>query len=136
MPAARWQTTLTEARRAPLPFALLSFSYAAYFLAALIALFAEGGVSESEEWHVFIVGWPTVPLAALAAASAGGLEKIVEFLLGNMSKRMAESLRDEMNEVGDQKPKAAEAAMNAVVAVIRRQADAGTITLITDEEEA
>ncbi|MGK7663172.1 MULTISPECIES: flagellar motor switch protein FliG [unclassified Marinovum] len=74
--------------------------------------------------------------AALAAASAGGLEKIVEFLLGNMSKRMAESLRDEMNEVGDQKPKAAEAAMNAVVAVIRRQADAGTITLITDEEEA
>ena len=73
---------------------------------------------------------------ALAAASAGGLEKIVEFLLGNMSKRMAESLRDEMNEVGDQKPKAAEAAMNAVVAVIRRQADAGTITLITDEEEA
>ena len=67
MPAARWQTPLTEARRAPLPFALLSFSYAAYFLAALIALFAEGGVSESEEWRVFIVGWPTVPLAALAA---------------------------------------------------------------------
>ena len=76
MPAARWQTTLTEARRAPLPFALLSFSYAAYFLAALIALFAEGGVSESEEWHVFIVGWPTVPLAALAAALAvGGLKR-------------------------------------------------------------
>ncbi len=76
MPAARWQTPLTEARRAPLPFALLSFSYAAYFLAALIALFAEGGVSESEEWRVFIVGWPTIPLAALAAALAvGGLKR-------------------------------------------------------------
>ncbi|WP_323764316.1 flagellar motor switch protein FliG [Marinovum sp.] len=72
---------------------------------------------------------------ALAAASAKGLEAIVDFLLGNMSKRMAESLRDEMTEVGDQKPKEAEAAMSAVVAVIRRLADAGTITLLSDEDD-
>lgn len=71
---------------------------------------------------------------ALAAAKAKGLEEIVDFLLGNMSKRMAEGLRDEMNDVGDQKPKEAEAAMSAVVAVIRRQADAGTITLIANED--
>lgn len=72
---------------------------------------------------------------ALAAAQARGQEEIVDFLLGNMSKRLAESLRDEMGEVGDQKPRQAEAAMSAVVAVIRRQADAGTITLLTEEEE-
>ena len=59
---------MAEIRRAPLPFVLLGFTYAAYFLAGLIAFFAEGGVSESEEWRIFIVGWPTVSLAGPAAA--------------------------------------------------------------------
>ncbi|MBT6618829.1 MAG: hypothetical protein HOB41_02995 [Gemmatimonadetes bacterium] len=58
---------LAEARSAPLPFILLSFNYGAYFLAALIALFMDGGISESEEWRIFIVGWLSVPPASLAA---------------------------------------------------------------------
>lgn len=72
---------------------------------------------------------------ALAAAQSAGHGEIVEFLLSNMSKRMADNLREEMGEVGTIKAKDGEAAMNAVVAVIRQQADAGDITLITPEEE-
>ncbi len=64
----RLAEALAEIRRAPLPFVLLGFTYAAYFLTGLIAFFTEGGVSESEEWRIFIVGWPTVSLAGPAAA--------------------------------------------------------------------
>lgn len=73
---------------------------------------------------------------ALAAAQTVGHEEIVEFLLSNMSKRMADNLREEMGEAGTIKTKDGEAAMNAVVSAIRQQADAGEITLITPEEEA
>lgn len=60
--------TVAQVRAAPLPFALLSFNWGGYFLVTLIALFAGGGISESEEWRIFVVGWPTIPLLALTAA--------------------------------------------------------------------
>ncbi len=78
---------------------------------------------------------PEVLARALAAAEARGLTPAAEFLLGNMSKRMAEGLREEMAELGAQKPKAAEAAMAEVVTAIRRLAESGKISLIQEEED-
>ena len=72
---------------------------------------------------------------ALAAAS-GEEEKAVEFILSNMSKRMADALREEIAEAGTIKPKDGEAAMTAVVIAIRELVDAGEIVLIAEEEES
>ncbi len=61
----------------------------------------------------------------------------VEHLLGNISKRMADGLRDEMAELGQVKQKPGEEAQNAVIAAIRQLEAAGEITLqIPEEEEA
>lgn len=58
-----------------------------------------------------------------------------EYLLSNMSQRMAATLRDEVETRGKVKLKDAESAMAAVVASVRDLADAGDITLLTDDEE-
>ena len=58
-----------------------------------------------------------------------------DFLLTNMSQRMAATLRDEVETRGKVKPKEAESAMAAVVAAVRDLADAGDIVLLTDDEE-
>jgi flagellar motor switch protein FliG len=76
-------------------------------------------------------------ITAFAAAlplpdSADG--RSADFLLANMSQRMAATLRDEVESRGTVKPKEAEAAMNAVVAAIRVLADGGDITLLSDED--
>ncbi|MFT7695536.1 MAG: hypothetical protein ACI8P2_004170, partial [Candidatus Latescibacterota bacterium] len=63
-----YERTVAQVRAAPLPFVLLAFNWGGYFFAALISLFAGGGISESEEWRIFVVGWPTIPLLALTAA--------------------------------------------------------------------
>lgn len=74
---------------------------------------------------------------ALASAKATGANFAVvsEYLLENMSKRMAENLRDEMSEAGSIKAADGEAAQSAVVAAIRSAAEAGTIALVTPEVE-
>lgn len=77
-------------------------------------------------------------ITALAAAlpnpdSADG--KSAEFLLANMSQRLAATLRDEVETTGKVKPKEAEPAMNAVVLAIRALADAGDITLLSDDDD-
>jgi len=77
---------------------------------------------------------------ALASASAagGGLAVAASHILDNLSTRMADSLREEMSEVGKIRPAEAEKAQAAVVTAIRDAADAGTITLIVaqDDEDA
>ncbi len=76
--------------------------------------------------------------AQLVMALAGARDKdaaTAEFILSNMSKRMAESLREEIAELGKVKLKDAEAAMTAVVIAIRELVDAGEITLVQPEEE-
>lgn len=74
-------------------------------------------------------------IRALAYAAATGTEAAVEFILANMSKRMAEGLREEMEEAGTIKPKDGEAAMTVVTSAIRTLADNGTITLIVEDDE-
>jgi len=70
-----------------------------------------------------------------AAQAAGGEEAAVaEFMLTNMSQRMADNLREEIKERGRVRRSDAEAAMARIVAAIRERADAGEVTLITGEE--
>ena len=69
-------------------------------------------------------------------ALAAGMEAAplaVEFLLENMSKRMAEQLRDDAEARGAVRGSEGEAAMAGVVAAIRALADAGEIRLIEPE---
>ncbi len=78
---------------------------------------------------------PEQLVKALAYATSTGADAAVEFILSNMSKRMADSLREEMDEAGTIKAKDGEAAMTAVTGVIRTLEDDGQITLVTPEEE-
>ncbi|MFP7572144.1 flagellar motor switch protein FliG [Marivita sp. S2033] len=59
----------------------------------------------------------------------------IEFILSNISNRMAESLREASEDLGDIKPKQAEAAMGDIVRAVRALADSGEITLRTSAEE-
>ena len=73
---------------------------------------------------------------AYAALQPGSDEaKAVEFLLANMSQRMAGTLRDEVEIRGKVRAKDGEAAMSTVVASIRNLIDLGEIELRSDEEE-
>jgi len=76
-------------------------------------------------------------VVALAGAEAeGGLVgEAAGYLLANMSKRLAETLRDEMSEKGKVRKSEAEAAQAAIVTAIREAADAGRISLVVEEEE-
>ncbi len=76
-----------------------------------------------------------VLVTALASALAGDLAPAADFILDNMSKRMAEALREEMGELGTVKPRDGEEAMTQVVNAIRQLEAAGEITLITPYEE-
>jgi len=83
-----------------------------------------------------------VPQAELITALAASLPqpesdegRSAEFMLTNMSQRMAATLRDEVETRGKVKMKEAEASMSIVVAAIRELADAGEITLINDDDD-
>jgi len=78
---------------------------------------------------------PAKLVIALAAATSGENAATADFLLGNMSSRMAENLREEMTEAGTIRERDGEAAMTAVVAAIRRLDLAGEITLIIPDPE-
>ncbi|MEL6958496.1 MAG: FliG C-terminal domain-containing protein [Pseudomonadota bacterium] len=72
---------------------------------------------------------------ASATEAGGGLATAANHLLDNMSTRMADNLREEMGEVGSIKTAEAEAAQTSVVSAIRAVADAGEITLLSDDDE-
>ncbi len=73
-------------------------------------------------------------ITALAGAK-GEAEKAAEFILTNMSQRMAASLRDEMANLGKVKEKDAEEAANEVVNAIREMEASGEIFLVAEDEE-
>ncbi len=79
-----------------------------------------------------------VDAETLSVAIAAGLSSAplsVEFLLENISKRLAEQLRDEAEGLGTPKPAEGEAAMADVVAVIRDLEAAGEISLLPPPED-
>lgn len=73
-------------------------------------------------------------VTALAAATEGDLAAAAEHLLSNMSTRMADNLREEVEEKGAVKTADGEAAMNTVIAAIRELEQAGELVLIIPEE--
>jgi flagellar motor switch protein FliG len=75
-----------------------------------------------------------VLVTALAAATTGEDAAAAEFLLGSLSQRLAQTLREEMAERGQVKDKDAEAAMAAIVGAIRQLEAAGEIALITTDD--
>ncbi|GGB04455.1 flagellar motor switch protein FliG [Allosediminivita pacifica] len=72
---------------------------------------------------------------AVAAASNDEENRTVDFLLENLSKRMAASIREEAEGLGAIKPKIGEKAMNAVVSAIRDLVAIGEIELLDPDEE-
>lgn len=74
----------------------------------------------------------TVDQATLITAMAGADERTeaaVEFILSNISQRMATQLRDEISERGTPAPEEAEAAMSEITAALRGLEAAGEIRL-------
>lgn len=75
-------------------------------------------------------------LVTALAATIGkpGLEEAAEFLLSNISQRLAQGLREEMATRGKIKDKDAEEAMTAIINAIRTLENSGEITLIKPDD--
>lgn len=133
--------------------AILNFSRAATRDELLTALDEEDkGFAEQVRKSIFTFGHVPERMAAIdvpkltrdldqdtlarviAGAETEDDKASVDFILSNISKRMADSLRETAEDLGGIKPKDAEGAMNAVVRVIRDLADSGEITLIAASE--
>lgn len=83
---------------------------------------------------VRMVDQPTLTTAFAAALASPTLGPVAEFLLANMSQRLAQSLREEIEARGKVKEKDADAAMAAVITIIRQLEGAGELVMIKDEE--
>ena len=75
-------------------------------------------------------------VTALAGATDDGNAAAAEFLLSNMSQRMADNLREEIQDRGNVKSRDGETAMTAIVGAIRQLVDDGGIQLIEEDPEA
>ncbi|MDR9394225.1 MAG: FliG C-terminal domain-containing protein [Roseovarius sp.] len=83
------------------------------------------------------VDQPVLVTALTAAEADDDLAPAADFVLSNMSKRMAEALREEISERGAVPPRDGEEAMTAIVNAIRALEADGDLTLtIPDEDDA
>lgn len=73
------------------------------------------------------------PLLLVTALSFGD-DAVAEYLLGNISQRMAQSLREEMAERGPIRPRDGEAALSGVLSAIRQLEAAGELSLVQPED--
>ena len=78
---------------------------------------------------------PALLLTAMAGAEAAGFAEPRDFILENMSGRMADQMREDIAESGKIKTAEADEAMSAVVAAIREMEQGGDLVLIEEEEE-
>lgn len=77
--------------------------------------------------------------AVMIKALAGARDKnkpAADFLLGGLSSRLAESMREEMEALGKVSAKDADAAMDQVVAAIRAMETAGDLFMIAQDPDA
>ncbi|MEX0285394.1 MAG: flagellar motor switch protein FliG [Paracoccaceae bacterium] len=74
-------------------------------------------------------------VTALAAATEPDMAATSEFLLGNMSSRMADNLREEITERGAVRQADGEAAMTAITAAIRRLEVGGELVMKRPDED-
>ena len=77
-----------------------------------------------------------VTALAHAMAMGGALEAGTEYLLANLSQRVADQLKDEMAERGTPRKADGEAAQTRMTAVIQKLSEAGEITLFSASEDA
>ena len=78
---------------------------------------------------------PVALVTALAGAAKDAAQSVAaEFILVNMSQRMAQSLREEIETRGVVKEKDAELAMNAVITAVRQLEASGEVILIRQED--
>lgn len=77
----------------------------------------------------------SILVTAMAGAQEGELLEATNFLLDNMSSRMADNLREEIRDKGKVKGKDADEAMTSVVTVIRGLQASGEISFIDPDEE-
>jgi len=70
-----------------------------------------------------------------AMALKGASEELKDKILGNMSKRAADLLREEMEYLGPVRASNVEQVQQQIVDIIRRLEDAGEITIHGDQEE-
>lgn len=74
-------------------------------------------------------------ITAFAYATEGPLGESTDFMLANMSSRLADQLREEVTELGKVAPRDGERAMTEIVSAIRTLADRGEIKLANPDEE-
>ncbi|MCP9483922.1 flagellar motor switch protein FliG [Shimia sp. CNT1-13L.2] len=74
-------------------------------------------------------------ITAFAYAAEGSLGESTDFMLANMSSRLADQLREEVTELGKVAPRDGERAMTEIVSAIRTLADRGEIKLANPDEE-
>ena len=82
-----------------------------------------------------LVEQPQLVTALAGAQGKPGLEEAAEFLLVNISQRLAQGLREEMTGRGKIKDRDAEDAMTAIICAIRTLEASGEITLIQPEDD-
>jgi flagellar motor switch protein FliG len=75
-----------------------------------------------------------ISLVTALAAATGDLEPVADFILANMSQRMAAQLKEEIAARGKIKEKDGEAAMTEVITAIRELADNREIVLLQEED--
>ncbi len=73
-------------------------------------------------------------ITALAGAPAAGMQATADYILENMSGRMADSLREEVQDAGTPKPADAEVAMSNIVTAIRALEASGGLLLISSDD--
>ena len=73
-------------------------------------------------------------IIALSGAEAAGFAASRDFILENMSGRMADQLREEMETKGKVRPADAEEAMSDIVARIRQMEQSGDLLLVVDDD--
>ena len=70
-----------------------------------------------------------------AMALKGASDELKDKILGNMSKRAADMLREEMDYLGPVRRSAVEQVQQQIVDIVRRLEDAGEITIHAGEEQ-
>lgn len=83
---------------------------------------------------VRLVEQPVLVTAFVAALAKPITAPVVEFFLTNMSQRLAQAVREEMEVRGKVKEKDGEDAMTAIVTTVRQLEGAGELVLIREEE--
>lgn len=76
----------------------------------------------------------TVLVTALAACESAGMGNVPEFIFANMSARLADSMREEIQDMDKVKPSDGEDAMATIATEIREMEARGELLLLQEEE--